>query len=223
MKEIETVHASEMKDKVARRILDLREPNRNAEYAKELAAYKRRLGKKVEVQSSSGFLNPYRVGFFAIVEGKPEFVERPTLADPWMYFHLEYTGGTYGSKARDIGVLTNSLYNRDIRHQRVDEYAAVMRAGMWLDLLTDPLSITDDGQVVNGQHRIAAAAPIDWSEVDNDPLFSVMWGVNPGEAMLADGSRRTHKDEATIWTKMAVAAAKGSSPGSVAGPDVDGS
>lgn len=211
----EIVHASELRDKVARRIVDLREPSRHKEYAKNLAAYKRRLGKKVEVVSRvgtvfhEGVALAFRgaVGFHVVVDGKPEFVERPQLGDPPMLVHMGYTRGSYGRKARDLGVLPNSLYNRDLRPQRVEEYETVMRAGKWADLLSDPLTITDDGQVVNGQHRIAACVRVDWSDVDNDPSFLVVWGVSPGEALLADGSRRTHKDEATIGVKIASAVA----------------
>jgi hypothetical protein len=56
--------------------------------------------------------------------------------------------------------------------------------------------------VVNGQHRIAAATQVDWSKVKNDPLFLVVWDVNPKEALFADGSHRTHKDEEMIAKKL---------------------
>ena len=80
--------------------------------------------------------------------------------------------------ATQAGVLADSLYNRDIRPARVDEYRALMRAGQWHDLFSDPIAITENGQVVNGQHRIAAATRVDWSALDTDPSFLVVWGVD---------------------------------------------
>ncbi len=77
-----------------------------------------------------------------------------------------------------------------------------MVAGAWHDLLSDPIAITSDGHVVNGQHRLAAASHVDWSKVDNDPLFLVIWNVDPTEARYADGSRRTDRDSRTIAERL---------------------
>jgi hypothetical protein len=104
--------------------------------------------------------------------------------------------------ARTFGLLADPKYNRDIRPQRVNEYIEAMRAGRWQDLLSDPISITADGHVLNGQHRISAAESVDWSKVDNDPSFLVIWGVEPTEAHFADGSRRTERDQKMIADKL---------------------
>ena len=77
-----------------------------------------------------------------------------------------------------------------------------MAAGEWRDLYSDPIAITADGHVVNGQHRMAAATQVDW-EGERGPAFLVIWGVEPSEAMFADGSRRTDRDQKTIFDKVA--------------------
>lgn len=82
-----------------------------------------------------------------------------------------------------------------------------MVAGRWRDLLSDPISITDDGQVINGQHRIAAVERAyemrEGESLPNDPAFLVIWGVDPSEAQLADtGSNRTARDAQTIGSKL---------------------
>jgi hypothetical protein len=108
--------------------------------------------------------------------------------------------------ARTYGLLADSQYNRDLRNERVIEYASQMRAGLWRDLLSDPITVTAEGQVLNGQHRLAAASLVDWSKVKHDPLFLVVWDVDPAEAQHADGSRRTARDEKIIGDKLLAAA-----------------
>jgi hypothetical protein len=106
------------------------------------------------------------------------------------------------SHAHEYGVLASPLFNRDIRPQRVDEYTAEMRAGRWRDLLSDPIAITSGGDVINGQHRLAAASQVDWSKIKNVPAFLVVWDVSPLEARYADGSRRTDRDERVIAARV---------------------
>ena len=108
-----------------------------------------------------------------------------------------------GTSAGNVGFLSDAKHNREIRVQRVAEYREAMESGRWRDLLSDPITITDDGQVINGQHRLAAASNVDWSEVPNDPLFLVVWGVAPEEAAHADLARRTDRDQVTIAAKLA--------------------
>jgi hypothetical protein len=67
---------------------------------------------------------------------------------------------------------TSETLNRDMRPQHVDAYAEEMPAGRWRDS-SDPISITADGHVLNGQHRLAAASKVDWANVENDPSFLV--------------------------------------------------
>jgi hypothetical protein len=108
----------------------------------------------------------------------------------------------FTTHADQLGVLADPRYNRDIRPHRVEEYAAEMKAGNWRDLLSDPITVTREGQVLNGQHRLAAAGDVDWSNVGNDPRFLVVWGVEPQEALYADGSRRTPKDSQTVASRL---------------------
>jgi hypothetical protein len=77
-----------------------------------------------------------------------------------------------------------------------------MQAGRWHDLLSDPISICVSGDVLNGQHRLAAASLVNWEKAGNDPAFLVVWGVSPLEAIHADGSRRTANDERTISRRL---------------------
>jgi hypothetical protein len=129
---------------------------------------------------------------------------RPRRPSPMAWIYLSYDRSMgFTTHASQSGLLAYPAFNRDIRPQRVDEYADEMSAGCWHDLFSDPITITRNGQIINGQHRLAAASQVDWSRVQNDPAFLVAWGVDPKEALRADGSRRTNKDEKTIAYKVA--------------------
>jgi|SRR5579862_1396982 len=203
----EIVRASEIEEKVVRRILEIREPDVFKEYRKELATYKRRLGKKTESEITQKSLlgtTHLGVGFVAEAYGQKVAVLRPKEPKPRAYSYMGYDR-SYGftTHAAVNGLLSDPAYNREIRPARVDEYSEAMRAGLWRDLLSDPIAITSDGQVVNGQHRIAAVCSLDWSDDPTyDPSFLVVWNVDPAEAMHADGSRRTARDEKTIASKL---------------------
>jgi hypothetical protein len=150
------------------------------------------------------FYSKHKVhGFKVKVYDQEVFVERPLKPSrrAWTYSSYDRSLG-FTSHATQGGLLANSLYNREMRPVRVEEYIEEMKAGRWHDLLSDPISVTEDGQVLNGQHRLAAALNVDWSEVENDPAFMVVWNVDPKEALHADGSRRTPRDEKTIATKL---------------------
>ncbi len=186
-----------------------------AEYRKVLKQYKKRLQGKEEVvkrfkQDAFGILDPVeKSGFVVNVYGKEVFIERPQEPNPVAYYyHRYFRAGDTPIHASARGLLTEGLYNRDIRHERVEAYAEDMQAGHWQSLLSDPISVTSDGQIVNGQHRIAAAERVDWSKVENDPLFLVVWEVDPGEARYADGSRRTDRDQRVIRDKLAAVPGK---------------
>jgi hypothetical protein len=205
----EVVKASELLDKVVQRIFEARHPERVSEHKKALAQYKRRLGKRKEVEAivrpkdDEPFLQRRAPGFWVMKDGQPDFVERPILRIPSAYGYEGYDRSFgFTTHARGYGLLATPRYNRDIRPGRVDEYEHEMKAGRWHDLLSDPIAITTAGDVVNGQHRIAAAAQVDWSEVENDPVFLVVWGVNQQESLYADGSRRTQRDERTIAERL---------------------
>jgi len=77
-----------------------------------------------------------------------------------------------------------------------------LEGGLWRDPLSDPITITAEGHVVNGQHRLAAISLSDRSKAGNDPKFLVVWGVAAEDAVLADTSKRAQRDQATITTKF---------------------
>lgn len=216
----EVVRASEIQEKVVNRIFKIRNPDAliGKEYEAALAAYEkdRRDLPEVTAFETSGLFKVEKRGFYRLVDGEPVFTARPRPLSPLAYRYRSYdkrladsTGGTLGH-AGEIGVLADSEHNRDIRPDRVSSYAEAMLDGLWQDLLSDPITITEDGQVVNGQHRIAAAAGAWGGKYEakgetvlppNDPTFMVIWGVNPDEAGLADGSRRTDHDRVVIASK----------------------
>jgi hypothetical protein len=134
-----------------------------------------------------------------------EFVKRPLPPRflTWRYSPYDRDGSGYVSHASQHGMLANPSVNRDINPRRVEEYQQQMEAGRWCDLLSDPITITHEGHVVDGQHRLAALASVDWSTVENDPAFLVVFGVAPEEAILADTStKRTARDQSTIAAKV---------------------
>lgn len=204
------VRASQLRDRVIQRIFEIRHPDAMSNYREELAKYKKRLGKRQEKTT----LRPIEIvpeifwsqevfGFQTEHMGEKVLVERPKEPNPtaWLYSGYDRSAGSV-SHAREHGLLADSAYNRQIRAERVDEYRAIMAASQWHNLLSDPITLTNDGQVVNGQHRLAAASLVDWAEVENDPAFLVVWGVHPFEAYHADRSRRTASDETTIARKL---------------------
>jgi hypothetical protein len=199
----EIVRASELQERVVERIAEIRNPELFASHKDELRRYKRRLGKREEKVYKKDFS---RVRGFKVQHlGQEVFVERPERPRPPAYRYSPYdrsSGFGPSIHARVYGLLASARYNRDLRPQRVDEYHGAMLRGEWRDLLSDPIAITADGQVLNGQHRIAAATHVDWSKLDSDPAFLVIWGASPEESLHADGSRRTAKDEKTIAMKL---------------------
>jgi hypothetical protein len=201
----EVVLASQLQERVINYIASLRNPDAMPNYRKELARYKRRLGKRKEQQiTETGLLEKKtRVGFVVTAYDRQMAIYRPKAPQPkaWHYIRYDRSMG-FTTHAEQVGLLADAFFNRDILPGRVWEYAEEMRAGNWRDLLSDPITITDDGQVINGQHRLAAASRVDWSEVTNDPAFLVVFGVDPTEAAYADGSRRTARDERVIRDKL---------------------
>jgi hypothetical protein len=201
----EVVHASELQDRVVERIAEIRNPDLFKSYTSELRRYKRRKGKREEIIKEEGLslLKTTKRGFTKRVYDNAQiFVPRPERPSLNAYAYSPYSrefGSTWHAKVG--GLLADPRYNRDIRPQRVEEYAATMGRGEWRDLLSDPIAITAEGDVLNGQHRIAAATRVDW-EGEKGPAFLVVWNADPREAQYADGSRRTQKDEKTIATKL---------------------
>lgn len=198
--------------KVVGLICRTRYADRIEQYEKDLKAYERARRGRPEIEdtvSTGGIFGGYRaIGYRTVkhVNGVPEitFHERPREPrwNAWSYTGYDRFMGM-SSHASQSGVLASPEVNREILPKRVEGYQAQMQAGLWRDLLSDPITITTDGHVVNGQHRLAAAWSVDWEKVDNDPLFLVVFNVDPQEAILADtSSKRTAKDQATISTKV---------------------
>jgi hypothetical protein len=96
-----------------------------------------------------------------------------------------------------IKMLGLSDLNRPISRARTDLYAEEMEAGRWY-FTPDPIVITDGGYVVNGQHRLAAADAVDWSEAEDVPQFVVVWGVDKKTALLMDEAKRSADDRRHI-------------------------
>lgn len=211
--ESQVVRASQLQELVINRIGALRNPDARAKYEKKLAQYKRRLGNRkeemVDVKERGGLFTVSRreLGFVVDVYDEKVPISRPTPPEyvAWSYSAYDRSGG-FTSHARSYGLLADSAYNREIRPDRVAAYQEKMQAGEWRDVFSDPIAVTPDGQVENGQHRLAAASRVDWSIVENDPQFLVLWGVDPSEALYADRSRRTDRDQRVIATKIASAA-----------------
>lgn len=207
----EVVRASEIQEKVVSRLRDIRSPEVKQDYRKALKQYERRLGKRKEQTFTETAMFSKRTfqGFQVEHMGQTLTFERPAAPAAHAWSRSGYSrssiGGDYHSfRAQEYGLLAEGgKYNRPMREARVEEYAKEMEAGRWRDLLSDPIAITEDGYVLNGQHRIAAVCKIDWSDdPDYDPAFLVIWNVDPAEALYADGSRRPDKDEKTIASKL---------------------
>jgi hypothetical protein len=215
MSEIKTVvtRGSEL-SRLAYNIMEMREPEAVAEYQDALRKYNRRRRGRAEVTrkftEESGPMGMFasttkRTGFEIKRMGGAEFVERPKHPYRRMWSYLSYAKGAW--KSGQGGLLANGgKYNRPVSPQRVEKYSEAMQAGEWQDLLSDPITITADGEVINGQHRLAAAADVDWSKAPNDPRFLVVTGADPAEIHFADKSKRTGNDVAVIAEKALKAA-----------------
>jgi hypothetical protein len=165
-----------------------------AEYRAELRKYNRRRRGRPEVTFKhriDDFFVEERTGFQVRVMGQNVYVPRPWCRN-WQSW-VRYEGFTGGM--REVGLLAGGgKLNRPLLPSRVGTYHDLMQAGKWRDLLSDPISITADGEVLNGQHRIAAAQSVDWDKAGNDPAFMILFGVNPDEVYLTDRSKRTGRD-----------------------------
>ena len=85
--------------------------------------------------------------------------------------------------------------NRKLSLHRVTLYAEQMVAGRWR-FSPDLIVISEEGFLVNGQHRLLAAASIDWE--GDAPPFLVVWGVDNKTALLMDEAQRSASDRREI-------------------------
>jgi hypothetical protein len=205
----EIVHASKMRELV-QQIFEKREPAAIAEYEEALAEYergcKRRRAREIVVREKRAFHTTTETRGYNYVDrktGEAHFIERPARPQRCAYSYMGYDRSSgFVTHAQTGGLLASAKYNREISNARVKTYAETMMAGEWRDLFSDPIAITADGHVLNGQHRIAAATQIHFEAEHVDPAFLVIWDVDPHEAQFADNSKRTAKDQKQISDKL---------------------
>lgn len=121
----------------------------------------------------------------------------------WVPYRLD-TGNGLRVERKPMETLGLSALNRPISLARTDVYMEEMEAGRW-HFTPDPIVITDEGYVVNGQHRLGAADAIDWSQVAEVPQFLVVWGVDKKTALLIDEAKRSADDRRHIALGYATA------------------
>jgi hypothetical protein len=95
--------------------------------------------------------------------------------------------------------------SREMSDARVKQYQSEMLANRW-QFSTDPIVVSEDGDILNGQHRLKAASKVDWESGDEDdaiPEMIVLWGVVKETVLLMDEAQRSHKDRRDIALKYA--------------------
>jgi hypothetical protein len=122
----------------------------------------------------------------------------------WTPFKLNMGNGKTLDR-KPMETLGLSKLNRPISYARTDLYREEMQAGRWY-FTPDPIVITEEGHVVNGQHRLGAADAVEWREVREIPQFLVVWGVNKKTALLMDEAKRSTNDRRHIAWSYATAA-----------------
>ena len=147
------MRASELQSVIGR-IITIRYASEIAQYEKDLAAYECALkrGKKELTETTRGYFGASEERtLYQVVKTENgvksiENVYRPMKPQwiPWSYTGYDRFMGM-SSHARQSGVLANPEVNREILPRRVEGYQAQMQAGLWRDLLSDPITITADG------------------------------------------------------------------------------
>jgi hypothetical protein len=77
-------------------------------------------------------------------------------------------------------LLADNVGNRKLRAHVVARYASEIRAGEW-KLTGDPISITADGNLLNGQHRLTACVVAGCSF-----QTAVLWNADPSSFLVMD-------------------------------------
>lgn len=106
-----------------------------------------------------------------------------------------------GKTLNGLAMLGLTDLNREFSFARYALYLEEMAAGRWYDS-ADPIVITEDGYIVNGQHRLVAASRVEW-EGDEIPQFVVVSGVNKKAALLMDEAARSKDDRRHIALRFA--------------------
>ena len=96
--------------------------------------------------------------------------------------------------------------NRGFNYARYKGYLENMKEGKWWTT-PDPVAITTEGQIINGQHRLAAALDVPWEEAEQEaiPFLVVVWGIDKRAALLMDEAKRNPNDRRDIALKFAEA------------------
>lgn len=120
----------------------------------------------------------------------------------WAPFKLDMGDGKKLER-KPLEMVGLSDLNRPISYARTELYQEEMQSGRW-HFTPDPVVITEEGYVINGQHRLGAADAVDWSEVEAIPHFLVVWGVNKKAALLMDEAKRSTEDRRQIALNYAI-------------------
>ncbi len=87
----------------------------------------------------------------------------------------------------------NFSRNRNMRPDRISEYAKEMAGGRW-GLSTDAIGIDDEGQMINAQHRTGAVV-----SSDTEQEFLIVVGIPHDAVMYIDGGiKRSVSDQLKI-------------------------
>ena len=116
-------------------------------------------------------------------EGSP--VRRPC----WQPIRMNMCNGKVVER-RPMEMLGLGDLNRPISSARADLYLEEMQADRWY-FSPDPIVISEQGYVINGQHRLIAADAVDWTKVKEIPRFLVVWGANKKTALAPAPVHRT--------------------------------
>jgi hypothetical protein len=213
-------------DKLRNRINELRFATETREYETELKAYNRRrrgrkeitrevqmgdvvkeiwsspLGGEDKAVSMAGMLGE-RFSRFPIKRmGRTEFVLRPKKPNRILW---DRSRKFFGTGFSEVGLVAGGgRYNRPVSPKRVKEYSDAMVRGQWRDNLIDPIAITSNGEVINGQHRLAAMSQVEREPDEKDDpgfQFLVLFGVPADQVTLSDLSRRSARDFTVIAGK----------------------
>jgi hypothetical protein len=110
---------------------------------------------------------------------------------------LQYGETIYSERGFLLAKIGACDINRPLNDQRVTAFGRTIAADRWLTN-PDPIVITTDGQILNGQHRIAAAVNITWEQGDRVPMFLVIRNADPRVAVMMDEAARNRNDRREI-------------------------
>ena len=77
-----------------------------------------------------------------------------------------------------------------------------MASGRWV-FSPDPIVVSEEGYLLNGQHRLLAASSSEWK--GHAPQFVVVWGIDKKCALLMDEAQRSAQDRRHIAISCAEA------------------